>query len=131
MPRFMSEEAAGADLCACISEEIVIAPGERACVPTGIALEIPKGFEVQLRPRSGLALKSGVTLLNSPGTIDSDYRGEIKVLLINLGSSPFIVRNGERIAQAVVASVTQARFVKVSALSETERGGAGFGSTGV
>ena len=104
--------------------------GECALIPTGVRIAIPEGFEVQVRPRSGLAAKNGVTVLNTPGTIDSDYRGEIKVILINLGKDDFVIKNGERIAQLVVAPVTQGIFVKVDALDETERGEKGFGSTG-
>lgn len=131
MPEYKSAGAAGADLCACIDENIVIKPNERSLVPTGVFVEIEEGYEMQLRPRSGLALKHGITLLNSPATIDSDYRGEIKVILVNLGNEPFIVKNGERIAQAVIAQAVRARFLEVSSLSETERNDSGFGSTGI
>lgn len=129
-PSYQTSGAAGADISAFIKEDIVLKSGERAFVPTGIKVAIPQGFEVQVRPRSGLAAKSGVTVLNTPGTIDSDYRGEIKVILINLGKEDFTIKNGERIAQLVVAPVTQGVFVKADALDTTERGEGGFGSTG-
>ncbi|GAX87845.1 dUTP pyrophosphatase [Lebetimonas natsushimae] len=128
IPAYQSEEAAGFDLHSI--ENVVIKPGERKLIGTGLAFEIEKGYEIQIRPRSGLAYKHGITVLNTPGTIDSDYRGEIKVLLINLGSENFEVKKGERIAQAVVAPVVQAKFAEVEELSDTKRGGGGFGSTG-
>lgn len=118
------------DLRADVREQVVIAPGDRVMVPTGISLEIPAGFEAQVRPRSGLALKHGVTVLNSPGTVDADYRGEVCVILANLGREAFVINRGDRIAQIVIAQVTQARLVEVAALSDTERGSGGFGSTG-
>ncbi len=124
----MTAGAAGMDVRAAAA--CTLDPGERKLVPTGLALEIPEGFEVQVRPRSGLAFKHGVTVLNAPGTIDSDYRGEVGVLLINLGSDPFEVTAGERIAQLVVASVARAEVVEVAELSETVRAGGGFGHTG-
>ena len=130
LPAYMTDGAAGADVVAAVRDDVVIAPGERALVPTGIALEVPDGFEVQVRPRSGLAMRHGVTLLNSPGTIDSDYRGPLGVILINHGSEPFVVRRGERIAQLVVAPVARAAFREVDALAATSRGEGGFGSTG-
>ena len=132
LPAYQSEEAAGFDLVAAVAEEapVVLAPLGRALVPTGLILEIPPGHEGQVRPRSGLALKHGVTVLNSPGTIDADYRGEVKVILGNLGDAPFTVRRGERIAQFVAAKVTRARLVVVERVGETVRGGGGFGSTG-
>jgi dUTP pyrophosphatase len=126
----MSEGAAGLDLAAAIDGELLLAPGERRAVGTGIALAIPFGFEGQVRPRSGLALGKGLTLANAPGTIDSDYRGELKVLLINLGSEAVAVRPGERIAQLVIAPVVRAELDEVVALPESERGPGGFGSTG-
>jgi dUTP pyrophosphatase len=129
LPEYKTTQAAGADLRAFLSQELVLKPGDRIAVPTGIRMEIPAGFEAQVRPRSGLALNSGVTCLNSPGTIDSDYRGEIKVILYNAGKEDFIVRNGERIAQLVIAPVVHAEF-SVSGLGRTERGEGGFGSTG-
>ena len=131
LPSYKTKGAAGADICACIETDVVIRVGERVMVPTGLFFEIPQGYEVQVRPRSGLAVKNGVTCLNTPGTIDSDYRGEVKVILINLGQKPFTVKNGDRIAQIVVSPVEQASFCKVDVLSSTERGEGGFGSTGV
>jgi dUTP pyrophosphatase len=128
LPRYATEHAAGLDVCA--AEELVLEPGQRHAVATGFAIEIPHGYEVQVRPRSGLALKHGVTCLNTPGTIDSDYRGEVKVILANLSQEPFEIRRGERIAQLVPAQVLQASFVEVEMLAETTRGAGGFGSTG-
>jgi len=128
IPAYQTKEAAGFDLHSI--EDTIINPGERKLIGTGLAFEIERGYEVQIRPRSGLAFKHGITVLNSPGTIDSDYRGEIKVLLINLGSEPFEIKCGERIAQAVVAPVIQAEIEEVENLSDTERGSGGFGSTG-
>jgi dUTP pyrophosphatase len=132
LPTYHSEHAAGLDVMAAVPEDaaVELAPGARALIPTGFALELPPGFEAQLRPRSGLALKSGVTLLNSPGTIDADYRGEVKVLLVNLGSEPCSIRRGDRIAQLVVARVEHARIELVPELNITPRGEGGFGSTG-
>jgi dUTP pyrophosphatase len=128
LPRYASEDAVGLDVTA--AEEMILQPGERHAVATGFAIEIPRGYEVQVRPRSGLAMKHGITCLNTPGTIDSDYRGEVKVILINLGQEPFEIRRGERIAQLVPAPVLRADFVEASELSDTERGSGGFGSTG-
>jgi dUTP pyrophosphatase len=128
LPAYATEHAAGMDVVA--AEELTLAPGARHAVATGFAIAIPEGYEVQVRPRSGLALKHGVTCLNTPGTIDSDYRGEVKVILANLGGEPFEVRRGERIAQLVPAPVLAANFREVDALSETSRGAGGFGSTG-
>lgn len=130
LPSYMSHGAAGADVVAAVEHDLVLAPGERAVVPTGFALEVPAGYEVQVRPRSGLAAKHGITCLNSPGTIDSDYRGPVGVVLVNLGHEPFVVRRGERIAQLIVAPVVQAEFREVEALAGTLRGQGGFGSTG-
>ncbi len=134
LPKFETTGAAGADVCANFPlagrDGIVLAPMARGLIPTGLALAIPQGFEVQVRPRSGLALKHGVTLVNSPGTIDSDYRGEVGVIMINLGSEPFHITHGMRIAQLVVAQVQSAVFTTVDALNATERGSGGFGSTG-
>ena len=127
-PTYATEGAAGLDVVAAV--DVSLAPGEREAVPTGFAIEIPPGYEVQVRPRSGLALKHGVTCLNTPGTIDSDYRGEVKVILANLGAEPFSVGRGERIAQLVPAPVLRATFEEVEQLSDTARGGGGFGSTG-
>jgi dUTP pyrophosphatase len=128
LPRYASEDAVGLDVTA--GEELILRPGERHAIATGFAIEIPRGYEVQVRPRSGLAMKHGITCLNTPGTIDSDYRGEVKVILINLGQEPFEIRRGERIAQLVPAPVLRADFVEASELSNTERGSGGFGSTG-
>jgi dUTP pyrophosphatase len=129
-PVYMSEGAAGMDLTAALDEEIVLSPGERALVPTGLALAVPPGHEAQVRPRSGLALQNGVTCLNTPGTIDSDYRGEVKVLLVNLGEQRFVIENGMRIAQLIVAPVTRVAVVEVFELPASARGSGGFGSTG-
>ena len=131
LPAYATDGAAGADLCAAVDEELIIRPGERAAVPTGLVLEIPDGHEGQVRPRSGLAIRAGLTIVNAPGTIDSDYRGELKVLMINLGSDPVSINRGERIAQLLIAPVTRASFVESEALSVSERGDGGFGSTGV
>ena len=128
LPRYASEDAVGLDVTA--AEDLTLEPGQRHAVATGFAIEIPRGYEVQVRPRSGLAVKNGITCLNTPGTIDSDYRGEVKVILINLGQEPFDIRRGERIAQLVPAPVLRADFVEASELSGTERGAGGFGSTG-
>ena len=129
LPAYATQGAAGMDVVA--AEHVVLAPMARHAVATGLALAIPDGFEVQVRPRSGLALKHGITLPNTPGTIDSDYRGELKVILINLGAEPFEIRRGDRIAQLVLAPVQIGRMVEVAALDETARGVGGFGSTGV
>ena len=128
LPIYSTEHAAGLDVVS--AEELVLQPGQRHAVATGFAIEIPHGYEVQVRPRSGLAIKHGITCLNTPGTIDSDYRGELKVLMINHGRDPFAVRRGERIAQLVPASVTLAAFDEVDELEDTHRGHGGFGSTG-
>ena len=132
MPAYQSEHAAGLDLLAAVGWDtpVTLLPGSRSLVPTGLAIELPAGYEAQVRPRSGLALKSGVTVLNSPGTIDADYRGEVGVILANLGGAPFEIRRGERIAQLVVAPVVRVELVEVEALADTERGAGGFGSTG-
>jgi dUTP pyrophosphatase len=132
LPAYQSAHAAGLDLLAAVPEAapMMLAPGQYALVPTGLTIALPPGHEAQVRPRSGLAAKHGVTVLNSPGTIDADYRGEIGVLLINHGAAPFAIRRGERIAQMVIASVVQAALVPVISLSATDRGSGGFGSTG-
>ncbi|MGA9750217.1 MAG: dUTP diphosphatase [Acidobacteriota bacterium] len=130
LPARATPGAAGLDLCAAVARPLSLAPGERALVPTGFVWEIPEGYEGQVRPRSGLALKHGLTLLNAPGTVDSDYRGEVCVILCNLGSEPFAVERGARIAQMVVAPVAAAEPVETAALSETDRGAGGFGHTG-
>ena len=130
VPRYMTTHAAGLDLSAAIDAPVTLAPGARAAISTGLAIKLPDGYEAQVRPRSGLAAKHGVTVLNSPGTIDADYRGEIKVILINHGQTPFVIKRGERIAQMVIAPVVQAALVPVATLSTTDRGAGGFGSTG-
>jgi dUTP pyrophosphatase len=132
LPAYQSEDAAGLDLLAAVPAEapLILAPGMHAMVPTGLAIALPSGFEAQVRPRSGLAAKHGVTVLNSPGTIDADYRGEISVILINHGAAAFTILRGERIAQMVIAPVLQAQLVQVTTLSATDRGSGGFGSTG-
>jgi dUTP pyrophosphatase len=132
LPAYQSAHAAGLDLLAAVAEgrPMTLAPGQRALVPTGLMIALPDGFEAQVRPRSGLALKHGVTVLNAPGTVDADYRGEVAVLLINHGADAFTIRRGERIAQMVIAPVTRATLVTVAALSATARGSGGFGSTG-
>jgi len=129
-PRYMTEHSSGMDLYAALEEEVTLAPGERKLIPTGIAIAIPSGYEGQVRPRSGLALKNGVTLVNTPGTIDADYRGEIGVLLINLGQQPFKVKPGDRIAQLVIAPVCRAVLEWAEELDDTTRSGGGFGHTG-
>ena len=131
LPGYATADAAGMDLVAAVTKPVTLAPGERGLVPTGLAIALPAGFEAQVRPRSGLALKHGVTLLNSPGTIDADYRGEIGVILVNLGQLPFTVERGTRIAQMVVAPVTRVSWAETATLPETARGAGGFGSTGV
>lgn len=130
LPHYQSEDAAGMDLYAAVDDALTLAPGDRALVPTGFAMALPPGFEAQVRPRSGLAAKHGVTVLNTPGTIDADYRGEVKVILINLGPDSFEIVRGERIAQMVIAPVTHGTMKEVDALPETARGAGGFGSTG-
>jgi len=132
LPAYQSAQAAGLDLRAAVPEDapVVLAPGKYALISTGLAIALPAGFEAQIRPRSGLAAKHGVTVLNAPGTVDADYRGEISVLLINHGEAPFAIRHGERIAQMVIAAVTRAELTAVVQLSVTARGDGGFGSTG-
>jgi dUTP pyrophosphatase len=132
LPAYQTAHAAGLDLLAAVPESapLALAPGKHALVPTGLAIALPEGFEAQVRPRSGLAAKHGVTVLNSPGTIDADYRGEIQVILINHGTEPFTIRRGERIAQMVIAAVVHATLVPTASLNETDRGSGGFGSTG-
>lgn len=129
-PEYKTEGSAGADLRACLEASLTLAPGERAAVPTGLRIELPPGYEAQVRPRSGLALQKGLTCLNSPGTVDSDYRGELKVLLVNLGGESATIESGDRIAQLVIAPIVRARFVGADSLGTTERGSGGFGSTG-
>ena len=132
LPAYQSADAAGLDLIAAIPEAapVTLQPGRRALVPTGLIIALPSGYEAQLRPRSGLAARQGITVLNSPGTIDADYRGEVSVLLINHGDAPFTIRRGERIAQMIIAPVIQVELVRVTALPATDRGSGGFGSTG-
>lgn len=131
LPCYKTSGAAGADLCAFLEQPVTLQPMQRSLIPTGVFVEIPQGYELQLRPRSGIALESGITVLNSPGTIDSDYRGELLVLLINLSNVPYTVNNGQRIAQIVLAPVCHAEFELTDRLSETERGEKGYGSTGM
>lgn len=131
LPSYESKEAAGMDLRAAVEKTEVLKPGERSLIPTGFKMSLQPGYEAQIRPRSGLAYRNGITMLNSPGTIDSDYRGEVKVLAINHGSESFEINHGDRIAQMVIAPVTQAVIREVKSLDETERGDGGFGSTGV
>lgn len=133
LPAYQTVHAAGLDLLAAVADDapVTLAPGARLLVPTGLAIALPPGFEAQIRPRSGLAAKHGITVLNAPGTIDADYRGEVAVLLINHGDAPFTIRRGERIAQMVIAEVARAQLTAVITLSETARGSGGFGSTGV
>lgn len=131
LPKYESQAAAGMDLAAAVDEPVVFSPMERVMIPTGLSIQLPEGYEAQVRPRSGLAAKNGLTVLNSPGTIDGDYRGEIKVILINLGSEPFTITRGMRIAQLVIAPVVQVKPVIVDTLDETKRGDRGFGSSGL
>ncbi|MGL4987466.1 MAG: dUTP diphosphatase [Treponemataceae bacterium] len=131
LPSYQSSGAAGCDIAAFLKAPITLQPLERFAVPTGLSFEIPQGYEIQIRPRSGLAVKNGITCLNTPGTIDSDYRGEVKVILINLGQDNFTVQNGDRIAQIVLAPVVQASFIQCDNLTQTERGEKGFGSSGI
>jgi dUTP pyrophosphatase len=133
LPAYQSEGAAGMDLLAAVEETapLILAPGDRELIPTGLVLELPPGMEAQIRPRSGLALRHGITVLNSPGTVDSDYRGEVKVLLINLGDAPWEIQRGERIAQLIFQRVERTTLVEVAVLGNTRRGAGGFGSTGI
>ncbi|MBQ7508676.1 MAG: dUTP diphosphatase [Spirochaetales bacterium] len=133
IPVYGSAQAAGADLCACLGNggSLVLEPHKRAMVPTGVRIALPEGFEAQVRPRSGLAAKAGITVLNSPGTVDSDYRGEVKVILINHSDEPFVIHDGDRIAQMVIARHESASFEVVASLDDTQRGEGGFGSTGI
>lgn len=130
LPSYESEYAAGMDIRAALKEPIELAPGKRQLIPTGLQMALPEGYEAQIRPRSGLAYRNGITMLNTPGTIDADYRGEVKVLAVNLGDDPFVISHGDRVAQMVIAPVTQAKVEEVESLSETERAEGGFGSTG-
>lgn len=131
LPEYKTSGSAGADLCACVDETLWLAPMERRAIPTGLRIELPEGYEAQVRPRSGLALEKGLTCLNSPGTIDADYRGEIKIILVNLGSSPIRIDPGDRIAQLVVSKYTIASFELKEKIAESGRGEGGFGSTGI
>ena len=131
LPTYQTSHAAGADLSADLEHAVELKPMQRIAVPTGLAMQLPQGFEAQVRPRSGLALKNGVTVLNTPGTIDADYRGEVKVILLNLGEDTFVIEPGMRIAQMVIAPVSHAHFIEVAELEQTERGTGGFGSTGL
>ena len=130
LPAYATPGAAGCDLLAAVDDPVILAPGARALVPTGLLIAVPAGYELQIRPRSGLALKHGIMVANSPGTIDEDYRGELQVILLNAGTEPFVIERGMRIAQAVLAPVVRAEWVEVEALDATMRGTAGFGSTG-
>ncbi len=130
IPKYETNASAGMDLRAYLETSVELKPLQRALIPTGLFIELPIGYEAQIRPRSGLALKKGITVLNSPGTIDADYRGEIKVILVNLSSEPYVINNGERIAQMIIASHIQAKLQPVNSLNDTERGAGGFGHTG-
>jgi dUTP pyrophosphatase len=131
LPAYATEHAAGMDLCAAVSNDVILQPGQRTLIPTGLSIALPEGYEAQIRPRSGLALKNGITVLNSPGTIDADYRGEVQVILANLGTEAFTVTRGMRIAQMVVAQYSRVTWQQAETLSTTARGAGGFGSTGV
>ncbi len=131
LPSYATQHAAGMDLCAAVEADVIVAPGARVLVPTGLTIALPDGYEAQIRPRSGLALKNGIAVLNSPGTIDADYRGEVKIILANLGTEPFVITRGMRIAQMVVAAYARVAWDAVDELPESERGAGGFGSTGV
>jgi len=131
LPIYSTEHSAGMDLRAFLDESIVLQPLERTLIPTGLCIEVPEGYEAQVRPRSGLAIKNGITVLNTPGTIDADYRGEVRVILINLSNEPFLIQNGDRIAQMVIAKYEKITWNQVEQLSETKRGAGGFGSSGV
>ncbi len=130
LPAYATEGSAGMDVCAAVDADIVVRPGERTLVPTGFAIALPHGHEAQIRPRSGLAIKHGIGILNGPGTIDSDYRGEVKIILINLGHEDFVIRRGDRIAQMIISRYERVEWQEVGELSETDRGAGGFGHTG-
>ena len=130
LPKYMTPHASGMDICAAVKEPIILAPGEIVLVPTGFAVAIPRGFEAQIRPRSGLAVKQGIGLINSPGTIDADYRGEVRIILINLSDENFVIKDGDRICQMVITKHEKAEWINVDSLDETERGKGGFGHTG-
>lgn len=131
LPRYATDGSSGSDVCASLESDIALKPGQRTLVPTGLCLEIPDGYEIQVRPRSGLAIKNGLALVNAPGTIDCDYRGELKIIVVNLGQQDFAIKNGDRIAQLVLAPVVQADFILAETLAETPRGDGGFGSTDI
>lgn len=131
VPEYQSAFASGCDVCACLENPIVLGPLERSAIPTGLAVEIPRGFEIQVRPRSGFAIKSGITVINAPGTIDSDYRGEVRVLVVNLSADQFVVEHGMRIAQLVLSRTERIDWLESSGLGDTGRGAGGFGSTGL
>jgi len=131
IPRYMTAQAAGMDICAAVTNDTVLAPGAIELLPTGLAMALPSGYEAQIRPRSGLAVKHGIGIINSPGTIDADYRGEIKIALINLGKAPVTIQRGDRIAQMIINAVCQVRLKVVAGLDETDRNSGGFGHTGV
>ena len=130
LPSYQTGQSAGMDLYAAVDGDLVLEPGQRAVIPAGLSLSVPEGFEAQVRPRSGLAIKHGISLVNAPGTVDSDYRGEVGIILINHGTGPFIIHRGDRIAQMVFTAVMRAEWIEVDSLDETERGTGGFGSTG-
>jgi dUTP pyrophosphatase len=131
LPAYQSSSAAGLDIASATEEPVILAPGQISLIPTGFAVAIPEGYELQIRPRSGLAIRHGITIINSPGTIDSDYRGEVRIGLINLGHEPYTICRGDRIAQMILSPVTRAKFEVVQNLDETERAGGGFGHTGI
>ena len=131
LPKYMSPKAAGMDIFACLNEKIILKPMERKLIPTGIAIALPEGYEAQIRPRSGLAINNGIIIINSPGTIDADYRGEIKIIICNLGEKDFIINHGDRIAQMVINKIEKCEWEVVEKLESTERGKNGFGSTGI
>ena len=130
LPQYMSEHASGMDICAAVEKDLVLSPGERQLIPTGFSISLPPGYEAQVRPRSGLAVKHGIALVNAPGTIDADYRGEIRIILINLGKEPFTIKRGMRIAQMVIQPVSRCDLIEVEKLDETQRNEGGFGHTG-
>lgn len=131
LPQYMTEGSAGCDISACLESPVEIQPGDRVAIPTGLAVEIPSGFELQIRPRSGLAFKNGLTVVNAPGTIDSDFRGEVKVLLVHLGQAPVTIEHGQRVAQGILNRFERAEWTEADHLNESDRGSGGFGSTGV
>ena len=130
LPKYMTEHASGMDICAAVDNDVVLSPGERELIPTGFSIALPHGYEAQMRPRSGLAVRHGITMVNAPGTIDADYRGEIKIILINLGREPFTIKRGMRIAQMVIQRVSRCELIEVDGLDETPRNEGGFGHTG-